>query len=317
MQILWLNSGMTQSSNLNQESQNAWEANAGFWDARMGDEGNDFFQILQWPVIASFIDPQPAARILDIACGNGLTSRKLAEFGTHVTAFDFSTELINLAKSRVNPDGRIIYQVLDATDESALVKTLSPSAPFDSALCNMALFDMAEIKPLFRALQKLLNPGSVFVFSLTHPAFNNSSSVHVIEEVDYEGEFKTVYSVKISRYMSSYQARGLAMREQPAPQPYFERPLHYYLNAGFENGFVLDGFEERAFPPGHPFKHPLSWGGQFSEIRFWLPVCGLYDTTILPIHPHPLLPTSLRVLRFQHLCRAGRIPPGLCRCFMP
>jgi hypothetical protein len=112
----------------------------------------------------------------------------------------------------------------------------------------------------------LLKPGGVFVFSLTHPAFNNSSAVHVVEEVDYEGEIKTVYSVKISRYMTPYQARGLAMREQPSPQPYFERPLQEYLKVGFENGFVLDGFEECAFPPAHPSKHPLSWGGQFSEI---------------------------------------------------
>jgi 2-polyprenyl-3-methyl-5-hydroxy-6-metoxy-1,4-benzoquinol methylase len=257
---------MTDSSDPNQMSQNAWEANAEFWDARMGEEGNDFFQILQWPVIASFLDPQLGDRILDAACGNGLTSRKLAELGASVTAFDFSAEMIELAKSRLNPEGHITYQVLDGTDEKALVKALSPNAPFDSALSNMALFDMAEIKPLFRALRRLLKPGGVFVFSLMHPAFNNASSTHVVEEVDYEGEFKTVYSVKVSRYMTSYQARGLAMREQPAPQPYFERPIQYYLNTGFENGFVLDGFEERAFPPEHPSKHPLSWGGQYSEI---------------------------------------------------
>jgi SAM-dependent methyltransferase len=257
---------MNKSSDPNQESRNAWEANAEFWDARMGDEGNDFFRILQWPVTASFLDPQPADRILDVACGNGLTSRKLAELGASVTAIDFSAEMIDLAKGRPNPDGRINYQVLDAADENALLEALSPIAPFDSALCNMALFDMAEIKPLFRALRKLLKPGGAFVFSLTHPAFNNSSSVHVVEEVDFDGEIKTIYSVKISRYINPYQARGLAMREQPQPQPYFERPLHYYLNAGFENGFVLDGFEERAFPPEHPASHPLSWGGQFSEI---------------------------------------------------
>jgi SAM-dependent methyltransferase len=264
--VLWLNSDMDQSSDLNQESQNAWEANAEFWDARMGDEGNDFFQILQWPVTVSFLDPQPADRILDAACGNGLTSRKLAELGASVTAFDFSAEMIELAKNRPNPDGLITYKVLDGTDEDALVESLSPNAPFDSALSNMALFDMAEIKPLFRALRRLLKPGGVFVYSLTHPAFNNSSSVHVVEEVDYEGQIKIVYSVKISRYMNPYHAKGLAMREQPQPQPYFERPLQYYLNTGFENGFVLDGFEERAFPPDHPSKHPLSWGGQYSEI---------------------------------------------------
>ena len=266
LKVLWLNSGMTDIPDPNQETQDAWNANAEVWDARMGDEGNDFFKLLQWPAIVSFLDPQPADRILDVACGNGLTSRKLAAFGATVTAFDFSAELIRLAQSRKNPDVRITYHVLDATDESALVDTLSLHGPFDSALCNMALFDIAEIEPLFRALQRLLKPGGVFVFSLTHPAFNNSSCVHVVEEVDYEGEIKTVYSVKVSRYMTPYHAHGLALRDQPKPQLYFERPLQYYLNAGFETGFVLDGFAERAFPPEQPASHPLSWGGQFSEI---------------------------------------------------
>jgi hypothetical protein len=75
-----------------------------------------------------------------------------------------------------------------------------------------------------------------------------------------------MYSVKISRYMSSYAAKGLALRNQVQPQMYFERPLQYYLSLGFQNGFVLDGFEERAFPPEHPQTSQLGWGGKFSEI---------------------------------------------------
>jgi len=220
--------------------------------------------VLCWPVIASFLEAQPGQHILDIACGNGLTSRKLAELGATVTAFDFSTELIKLANSRPNPDSRITYHVIDATDESALLALGEHT--FDSALCNMALFDMADIKPLFRALPKLLKPDGVFVFSLTHPAFNNASSMHVAEEIDHEGEIKTLYSVKISRYITPYQAKGLALRNQPKPQMYFERPLQYYFNLGFQNGFVLDGFAERAFPPEHPQTFPLGWGGNFSEI---------------------------------------------------
>jgi SAM-dependent methyltransferase len=207
---------------------------------------------------------QPEQHILDIACGNGLTSRRLALLGANVTAFDFSANLIGLAKERLNPDSRIAYHVIDATDESALIALGDHS--FDSALCNMALFDMADLEPLFRALLKLLKPGGVFVFSLTHPAFNNASSMHVAEEIDYEGEIKTLYSVKISRYITPYQAKGLALRNQPKPQMYFERPLQYYLNLGFQNGFVLDGFAERAFPPEHPQTSTLGWGGKFSEI---------------------------------------------------
>jgi 2-polyprenyl-3-methyl-5-hydroxy-6-metoxy-1,4-benzoquinol methylase len=248
----------------NQFTHDAWEANAEVWDSRMGDEGNDFFNVLCWPALAGLLAPGPGRRYLDIACGNGLTSRRLAALGARVTAFDFSANLIAAAKSRANPEARIDYRVVDATDEPALLAL--GAGQFDAALCNMALFDMAELEPLFRALPRLLKPGGAFVFSLTHPAFNNASTVHVVEEVDDEGEIKTVYSVKTSRYMTQFQAKGVALRSQPRPQMYFERPLQYYLNLGFRNGFVLDGFEERAFPPDHPQTSPLGWGGMFSEI---------------------------------------------------
>lgn len=118
--------------------------------------------------------PLKSQNVLDIACGNGLTSRRLAALGANVTAFDFSANLIERAKARPNLDSLISYHVLDATDEQALLAL--GQHRFDSALSNMALFDMSEIEPLFRILPKLLKPNGVFVFSLMHPAFNNPSS---------------------------------------------------------------------------------------------------------------------------------------------
>jgi 2-polyprenyl-3-methyl-5-hydroxy-6-metoxy-1,4-benzoquinol methylase len=254
---------MTNDSN--QFTRDAWEANAEVWDARMGDEGNDFFNILCWPAMASLLNAQPGQHILDIACGNGLTSRRLAALGAQVTAFDFSAKLIEKAKTRsTNYQSLITYHVVDATHGQQLLSL--GEHKFDSALSNMALFDIADLEPLFRALSKMLKPNGIFVFSLTHPAFNNASTVFTLEEADVEGEIKTVYSVKTSRYMTPYQTKGLALRNQPKPQMYFERPLQYYLNLGFQNGLVLDGFEERAFPPDHPQTRPLGWGGKFSEI---------------------------------------------------
>ena len=105
----------------NQFSRDAWEANAEICDARVDDEGNDFFNILCWPVLASFLDPQPDSKILDIACGNGLTSRRLAALGAKVTAFDFSANLIEKVKARENPNSLISYHVIDATDEQRLL----------------------------------------------------------------------------------------------------------------------------------------------------------------------------------------------------
>lgn len=252
----------TQDSN--QFSREAWDANAEHWDERMGDEGNDFFNILCWPILASFLDPQPDSHILDIACGNGLASRRLAALGCRVTAFDFSANLIEKAKIRSTQYAeRIQYYVLDATNESQLLSL--GNHKFDSAISNMALFDMPEIEPLFRALRRLLKPNRVFVFSLMHPAFNNPSAALMAEEWD-DGEIHTRYAVKTSRYMTPLESKGLALRNQPKPQLYFHRPLRYYMNAAFQNGFILDGFEERAFEPEHPQFATLGWGGKFSEI---------------------------------------------------
>lgn len=249
----------------NQEVKEAWNRNAAYWDERMG-EGNDFVEVLTWPATERLLAPRPGQRVLDIACGNGLTSRRLAAMGAEVVAFDLSEGMIAHARQRTaeHADG-IQYLVLDATDEAALLSL--GEGRFDAALCSMALFDMAEITPLFHALVRLLRPGGRFVFSVLHPCFNSPHMAHVGEMQDVEGEITTVYSVKVFGYISSTVAHALAIPGQPAPQPIFHRPLQALLGAGFEAGFVLDGLEERAFPADHPpGTYALSWGGNFSEI---------------------------------------------------
>lgn len=251
----------------NEETRHVWNENAAFWDGRMG-EGNHFVKVLIWPPTERLLDLHPGERVLDIACGNGLTSRRLAAMGAEVVAFDFAEEMIAHARARtVEPDsmGRIAYHLLDATDEAALLAL--GERRFDAALCQMALFDMAEIEPLMRALTRLLRPEGRFVFSVVHPCFNNPHMTQVAEMEDREGDVVTVYSVKIFGYMTSTIARGAAIAGQPRPQLYFHRPLQALLHAGLAAGFVLDALEERAFPPDHPpGRNPLAWGGNFAEI---------------------------------------------------
>ena len=268
---------------VNEETRDAWEANATFWDEKMG-EGNEFVNVLLWPALERFLKECFSAgkprnngestnnhqgfltglALLDVATGNGLVARRLATLGAHVSAFDFSRELIKIARSKTPPEYQVKYSIIDVTRKEDLM-TLEKNA-FDCAVCNMALFDIAEIDTLFGTLPELLKSNGVFIFTITHPAFNNSSSVHVAEEYDDGSKINTVYSIRTSRYMTPYHAHGVAMRDQPQSQLYFERPLQEYFITGFKHGFILDGFEELAFPPKHPQSHPLSWGGNFSEI---------------------------------------------------
>jgi 2-polyprenyl-3-methyl-5-hydroxy-6-metoxy-1,4-benzoquinol methylase len=249
----------------NEETRQAWNRNAAFWDERMG-EGNDFVEVLTWPATERMLALRPGERVLDVACGNGLTSRRLAALGAEVVAFDFAEELIAHARRRtVEHASCITYHVLDATDEAALL-ALGERA-FDAALCSMALFDMAQIEPLMRALARLLKPGGRFVFSVIHPCFNSPHIVQVAEQEDRGGEIATTYAVKVYNYITPTVAHAAGIRGQPQPQWVFHRPLQVLFGAGFAAGFVLDGLEERAFPPDHPpGKNPLSWGPNLSEI---------------------------------------------------
>jgi 2-polyprenyl-3-methyl-5-hydroxy-6-metoxy-1,4-benzoquinol methylase len=254
---------MSDTHENNLKVRHAWNTNAHFWDERMA-EGNEFLNVLIWPAVERLMRVQPDARLLDIACGNGVTSRRLAALGASVVAVDFSEELLALAKQR--PRGQEIdYRVIDATSYDALLGL--GEASFTAALCNMALMDMADIHPLIKALARLLVPGGIFVFSILHPCFNNPANIMVSELEDREGNFETVYSVKTSRYLTPFTRLGAAMHGQPVPHPYFHRPLGNLIGAGCEAGFALDALEEPAFPKGHaPGTTPLSWSSHFSEI---------------------------------------------------
>lgn len=61
----------------NVAARRAWDANARFWDERMAG-GNDFFELLVWPAVEELLEPQLDQFLLDIACGNGVTSHRLA-----------------------------------------------------------------------------------------------------------------------------------------------------------------------------------------------------------------------------------------------
>lgn len=260
---------MTDNTNsLNNQTREAWNATAQVWDEKMGDEGNDFHRYLVRPAIEKLLQLKPEQKILDIGCGNGLTTRRLASLGAKMVGIDFASGMIDNARKRTNLNQKnpelIEYQVLDATDETALLKLSENN--FDAAVSAMALMDMAEIEPLFRALRKIICPGGCFIFAVMHPCFNSMHSSMAAELIENEKEFFTEYYVKVKGYLKPSQKRGLALQNQPQPHTYFHRPLHILLNTAFKFSFVLDGLEEPAFTEEISAQNnSINWK-RFSEI---------------------------------------------------
>jgi 2-polyprenyl-3-methyl-5-hydroxy-6-metoxy-1,4-benzoquinol methylase len=209
-----------------------WNENADKFDAQVGDDGDAFRKNLIFPATLRLLDPQAGERILDVACGNGNFSRKLAGVGCEVVAFDYSTTLIAHAKKYKSAE-HIAYSVCDATNYAA-VKALVDRKPFDKAVCNMALMDIPDIEPLFRAVYEMLMPDGVFVFSLTHPCFISPGN-----RLTEDG-----MGVIVSDYMKE------KMHVINGEIPQHHRSVSALFKVCFNSGFMLDGIDETIFTPG-------------------------------------------------------------------
>src|SRR5437879_3107783 len=105
----------TPAVDLNEEVRAIWDQNAAFWDEKMG-EGNDFQRILIAPACERLLALQAGEQVLEIACGNGVFTRRMAQLGAHVTATDFSAQLLEHARARKTAyDDQIAYHLVDAT----------------------------------------------------------------------------------------------------------------------------------------------------------------------------------------------------------
>jgi 2-polyprenyl-3-methyl-5-hydroxy-6-metoxy-1,4-benzoquinol methylase len=260
------------------EVRHIWDAKAAFWDERMG-EGNQFQLELIGPAVERLLAVRPDEQILDVGCGNGVTSRRLAHLGARVVAVDYSARFLELARSRSRDLAhRIEYRLVDATDEEQLLAL--GEGRFDALVCNMVLMDMPVIDPLVRASRRLLAPGGRFVFAVQHPAFN-SNAVRFCSETETgdDGVEVTRHAVKLSDYLVVPAGKGTGMPGEPESHWYFHRPLHELCGAFFQAGFVLDGLEEPALTTRDSNPHELSWSN--------LP--GIPPVLVARFVPHPVL----------------------------
>jgi ubiquinone/menaquinone biosynthesis C-methylase UbiE len=236
----------------------AWDVLAAFWDEHM-EAGRTWQRSLIQPAVERLLVLEPGERVLEIACGNGEFSRRMAELGARVLATDFSEPMLERACARGGP---IEYRLADATDEEALL-ALADVASFDAVVCNMAIMDMAEIGPMVAASARLLKRGGRFVFSTLHPAFNGAAT-RLVEQSENEHGVVRTYSIKVSSYINPSTGMGVAVEGQPVAQWYFHRPIGALFRVWFRHGFVLDGIEEPVL--AQEDVQPGSTAGVFVEV---------------------------------------------------
>lgn len=192
------------------------------WDAELYEARHSFVWQFGEGVV-ELLDPKPGERILDLGCGTGQLTQKIAERGAEVTALDASPEMIGQARQNY-PHLKFVLQ--DAAK-------MEFNGEFDAVFSNAALHWILDAATVAGGVARALKSGGRFVAEMGGKG-NIAEIEAAIEKVlsrrGMKFERRTWYP-SIGEYAGLLEDSGLETRIAVL----FDRPTPLEGPAGMEN----------------------------------------------------------------------------------
>jgi trans-aconitate methyltransferase len=182
--------------------------------------------------VLGWLAPQQGEQILDVGCGTGTLTEKIAESGAIVTGIDASSEMIAKAKQAYN---NIKFFVKDATNFSFAQK-------FDAVFSNATFHWIKEQQNLLQCIYDVLKSNGRLVYEMG--AKHNIESIHnAIKKVLIDEGFEKNTNIEVNYFSSA--AEQTVMLEKVgftvANVIQFERPTELVGEDGMKNWIVQFG----------------------------------------------------------------------------
>jgi SAM-dependent methyltransferase len=207
-----------------------WEKGAGWWQSNFTDGADPEYEEQILPLVEHYA--RGARRVLDIGCGEGQVSRRLAAQGAEVVGLDVTESQVRMAHQRGGP--------------TRYLQAGAPQLPFGNASFDTVVLCLAieHVEPFEAAIQevaRVLTPGGQFVFLLVHPLLQSPGSGWV-EVVGSDEHFWRIGSYLEDDITTEQVGPGVHLS-------FIHRPLSRYVHAMGACGLLIDDMVEPPPPP--------------------------------------------------------------------
>jgi ubiquinone/menaquinone biosynthesis C-methylase UbiE len=180
------------------------------WASSYDRDGNPL-PALEEPLVTELLGDVHGLEILDLGCGTGRHSIRMAHAGARVTAVDFSSEMLVQARKKTG-ESNPRFQLHD------LSQPLPFSAEnFDRVLCALVVDHIEHLDKLFSEMHRVCRPNGNVVVSGMHPA------------------------MMLRGVQARFRLPGTDRKIWPASYPH---QMSDYAMAATRAGFVFDHFSE-------------------------------------------------------------------------
>lgn len=173
------------------------------WDTESYDEGHTFvFEYGEG--VVDLLKPEQGERILDLGCGTGHLTDRIAESGADTVGLDASEEMIKKSRDA--------YPGCEFVNKDA--RDFSFDDPFDAVFSNAALHWIPEQDPVLESVTNALVPGGRFVAELGGTGNVAAIITAVREEAAVRGYDveNPWYFPTIGEYTSKLESHGFETR---------------------------------------------------------------------------------------------------------
>ena len=135
-----------------------------YWSAERYAEAAHFVPTLGTPAL-ELLAPEPGEHILDLGCGDGVLTEKIAAAGAKVVGVDAAPDMVAAARAR-GLDARVVAG-----------QNLAFDGEFDAVFSNAALHWMRPPETVLAGVHRALRPGGRFVGEMGGQ--NNTAAIMV------------------------------------------------------------------------------------------------------------------------------------------